>query len=135
RGLQCERRRPGGRGLHDREPGPIDVVVERELDLALLVPLEREPLLGLHLRDGCRARLAVPPAERRPAARPPVELDVVREPLLELPWVGERGPDLLAAGRKHDLLANHLHTSLDMQPNGCATVSNRLVARYRRWSW
>ena len=56
--------------------------------------------------------LAVVPAEHAAATRSRVELDVVREPLLEPLLVGQRRPDVLARRRQHDLsLDLHAATS------------------------
>src|SRR5262249_42050861 len=85
------------------------------------LPPDREPPLRLALGHGRPARLAVSPAEPRLASGAQVELEVVREPALEPPRIGERRPDLVATCGEHDLLANHLRTSL-AQPGGCARL-------------
>src|SRR5262249_45461762 len=113
---------PLRRGLDDRQPRAVDVVRERERDLALIVPLEGEPVLGVDLGDGGRAGLAVRPAEARAAARPQVEVDIVGEPVGEPLGLGQRLPDFLAGRGQDDLAANHVQPpscAIVMQPTGC----------------
>src|SRR5262249_45012372 len=50
------------------------------------------------------------------AARPQVELDVVREPVLEAVFIGQRVPDVVTGRGQDDLFPNHV------QPPGCAIV-------------
>ena len=90
-GLQPERGRPGGRGLDDREPRALVVVDERELDLALLVPLERSRSPGSTSRTVACRDSPFPHRKLALAAGAQVELDVVREPALEL-LAGRSGP-------------------------------------------
>ena len=47
-----------------------------------------------------------------------IEVDLVREPLLELVGIGERRPDLLGA-RLEVALAFDVHETSDPQPFGC----------------
>ena len=72
-------------------------LLELELDRAAVVPAQREPALLVDLLDRAVQLLAVVPAEHAVAARPRVELDVVREPLLETVGLGQRLPDLLGS--------------------------------------
>ena len=69
---------------------------ELELDRALVVPAQDEPLELLDRLDDRSAHLAVVPLERRLAARHRVQLDVVGEPLLEPLRLGQRLPGLLS---------------------------------------
>src|SRR5262245_16739795 len=124
--LQVERRAPCRRRLDHDEPRPVRVVVERELDLALVVPLKREATLWLDLGDRGVAFLAVCPAEARTAARAQVQVDLVGEPVLEPLGLGEGLPDVADGGR-HDMLSAY-----HVQPPGCAIVTNRHFSRYRR---
>src|SRR5262249_16759245 len=77
---------------------------------------------GLDLRDGGVAFLAVRPAEAGAAARPQVELDVVREPVLEPVGLGQRVPDLVRVGGQADLLPDHVQPptfAILRQPSRC----------------
>ena len=74
------------------------------------------------LDDGL-AHLAVVPAEHAAPTGCRVELDLVREPLLQLRLVRQRRPDLV--GRRVELDLTH---DLHEQPPGCVLLSNRTVA-------
>src|SRR5215470_8822239 len=126
-GLEVERGRPGRRRLDDDQAGALRVVGQRELDLALVVPREGETLRGSDGGDGRVALFAVRPAEARRAARPEVDLDLVREPVLEALGLGQGVPQLLARHGEDDLAANHV------QPPGCARVATRRLHVNRRW--
>ena len=68
--------------------------LEGELHLALVGPVEDEALTRLHDEDLGAAHLAVVPAEDTVPAFTWIELDVVREPLLQLLGLGEGSPHL-----------------------------------------
>ena len=122
RGLQVERRRPGGRRLDDGEPGAVGVVGQRELDLALVLPGEGQALARLDAGDGGPALLAVVPAEAGPAAGAELELDVVREPVGEPLGVGERlarPPRAARGGRSPCGSCATSKLRYSEQPQGC----------------
>src|SRR4029079_1306276 len=93
-------------------------LLERELHLALLVPVEDETLASLRDDDGRLALLAAVPARLTVAARARGELAVVGEPLLQLVGFRQRLPDLVRRCGKDDL-AHDLHGSSNPQPDGC----------------
>src|SRR5581483_10920502 len=82
--VQLERRRPLGRRLDDDQARPIGDGLERELDLATVVlPAKRQKPPGVDGLDDGGSLLAVVPPEDAAPAGDRLELDVVREPLLE----------------------------------------------------
>ena len=100
-----------------RRAGPGRLAPARD-DAVVVQPAQDEPPLLLDLLDDRLAGLAVVPAERRVASRRRVELDLVREPLLQLGGIGERGPYLV--GRRLEVaLAFDVHETSDPQPSGC----------------
>ena len=79
-----------------------------------------QPLAGRRLDDRGAALLAVVPAEDAVAALARVELDVVREPLLELLGIRQRLPDLVGRRRRSTISRVDLHDRLQSaQPVGC----------------
>ena len=78
--------------------------------------------------------LAVVPAEDTLAALPRVELDVVREPLLQLVGIRQRLPDLVRGDGKHDL-SGHFHDSSYRNREVAYTRRNRTVALYQAPTW
>src|SRR6185295_8411192 len=108
-GESCAPARAGGLG-YEHARAALDLL-ELDLDAALVVPREREAAFGDDLLDDRVALLAVVPAEDAVAAGLQVELDVVREPLLELLGIRQRFPNLLDRSLEHDL-ARHLHDRL-----------------------
>src|SRR5258705_3219398 len=93
-------------------------LLECELDLALVVPVEQQPFARLDDEHGRASLLAVGPAKDAVTARAHIELDVVREPLLELVGIGQGLPDLLGRLREDDLACD-FHGSSNPQPVGC----------------
>src|SRR5262245_46499347 len=101
-------------------------LLERELGLALAVPVEQEPFGRLGDHDRRVPLLAVVPAEDAGAAFAGIELDVVRKPLLQLIRVGERLPDLVGRNRELDL-ATDFHEVLQS-----ATARLRILSATER---
>jgi hypothetical protein len=93
-GAKLEGRRELGRGLAHEQAGSLFDLLEGELHFALIVPVEHQPLPGLRHEDLRAALFAVVPAEDAVAAFTWIELDVVREPLLQLLGLGEGSPHL-----------------------------------------
>ena len=123
RGVQLERGRPRGRLLAHEDPRPALGRLEAEVDDAVVVEPQDDARAFLDGFDHSLAHLAVVPAEHASAARGRVELDLVREPLLQLRLVRQRRPDLV--GRRVELDLTH---DLHEQPPGCVLLSNRTVA-------
>src|SRR5207248_156045 len=120
------RRELRGRLAHEQARALLDLL-ECQLDGAVVVPVEDEPLARSSLDHGRVPLLAVVPAEDTLAALPRVELDVVRKPLLELVGIRQRFPHLVRRDGKHDL-AGHFHDSSNPQPVGCVYWRNLTVA-------
>ena len=124
--MQLERRPEVRCRLDDADARAALDLVELEDDLALVVPVEHEPLPWRRLSHDGAAFVAVVPAEDALAARVRVELHVVREPLLEPFRVGQRLPHLVGRGGDDDLALDlHDSSSLDTQPLGCARMRNQ----------
>src|SRR3954464_6950086 len=115
---QFERRRELRGRLAHVQPRSLLDLLERELDGALVVPVEHEPLARRRLDDRRTPLVAVGPAKDALAPPARVELDVVREPLLELLGVRQCLPHLVRRDGEDDLSA-HFHDSSNPQPLGC----------------
>jgi len=74
--VQLECRAPLRRALDDPDARASVDLVELEHHLALVLPVEHEPLLGLCLAHDCPPLVAVAPAEDPDASRLRVELDL-----------------------------------------------------------
>ena len=96
---------------------------DAEVDDAVVVEPQDDPRALLDGLDDGLARLAVVPAKHAAATGRRVELDVVREPLLQLRLVRQRLPHVLGVRLQLDL-THDLHE----QPPGCVLLGNRTVA-------